>query len=165
MSYKFARRSFLSSIGSTAMLLPLLQSIEARAQGLPGPKRLLVILKPVGVVRADYLPSGTPTPEGITSFDWRPISSHFEPLRSRLVLIDGLAHKSESTSPNAAGERNGGNETHEGGIPAMMCGVPCVGRIGTQDHVAGGASIDQIFLKRSPFLGGAASTVKTPYGS
>jgi hypothetical protein len=50
---------------------------------------------------------------------------------------------------------------------ALMTGVPTLGQIGQQDHVAGGMSIDQLFLDRSPLLGGALSSSpnKTALGS
>ena len=47
----------------------------------------------------------------------------------------------------------------------MMTGVPALGRIGQQDHVAGGASIDQLLLDNSTTLGGPTQTTKTPFGS
>ena len=48
-SYKFARRSFLRGAGgSAALLAPLLRSIEARAQGMAAPLRLLIIHHPLG---------------------------------------------------------------------------------------------------------------------
>ena len=40
---------------------------------------------------------------------------------------------------------------------ALMTGQPALGKIGQQDWCAGGASIDQILLARSPLLGGPAS--------
>jgi hypothetical protein len=46
-----------------------------------------------------------------------------------------------------------------------MTGVPVLGRVGQQDHVAGGASIDQLLLANSPTLGGPTQTNKTMFGS
>ncbi len=48
-----------------------------------------------------------------------------------------------------------------------MTGVPTLGMIGQQDHCAGGPSIDQILLDRSPLLGGSLSSSpsKTLFGS
>ena len=48
---------------------------------------------------------------------------------------------------------------------ALMTGQPALGKYGQQDWCAGGASIDQILLARSPLLGGAASSKKTMVGS
>ena len=78
-----------------------------------------------------------------------------------MVMIDGLnmvfATKNSS--------QNSGQNTHEGGMVVMMTGVPALGRIGQQDHAAGGASIDQLLLDNSPVLGGPTQTTKTPFGS
>jgi len=71
-----------------------------------------------------------------------------------MVMIDGLNIVATT-----------GDKTHEGGMVALMTGVPTLGKIGQQDHASGGPSIDQILLDRSPMLGGAASSVKTPFGS
>ena len=70
---------------------------------------------------------------------------------SKMVMIDGLNIVAASQVP---GGNNGGKNTHEGGMVALMTGVPTLGPIGTQDHAAGGPSIDQIFLDQSPVLGG-----------
>ena len=48
---------------------------------------------------------------------------------------------------------------------ALMTGQPALGKIGQQDWCAGGASIDQILLARSPLLGGPASPADTAFGS
>ncbi|MBV9946684.1 MAG: hypothetical protein JOZ69_07545, partial [Myxococcales bacterium] len=48
-SYKVARRSFLQGLGaSSALLTPLLRTIEARAAGSAAPLRFLVIQHPLG---------------------------------------------------------------------------------------------------------------------
>ena len=50
MSYRFKRRSFLQACGGSAALLsPLLRSIEAQAQGVAAPLRLLILHHPLGV--------------------------------------------------------------------------------------------------------------------
>jgi hypothetical protein len=146
--------------GSAALLLPLLRNIEARAAGAKAPLRLLIIHHPLGTAPggANWVPqSATST----TSFTLPSESAPFKPLQSQLVMVDGLnivtATKSTTTT-------NSGQNTHEGGIVAMMTGVPTLGVHGQQDHCAGGASIDQLLLAQSPVLGGAASADKTPFG-
>ncbi|MEO6600673.1 MAG: DUF1552 domain-containing protein [Polyangiaceae bacterium] len=160
-SYKFSRRSMLRAAGgSAALLLPLIRSIEARAAGGKAPLRLLIIHHPLGTAPGGttWAPQGTGT---TTNFTLPVESAPFAPLQSKLVMVDGLnlvtATKSTSTS-------NSGQNTHEGGIVAMMTGVPTLGVHGQQDHCAGGASIDQLLLAQSPVLGGAGSTTKTPFG-
>ena len=157
MSYKMARRAFLRGAGGVA-LLPLLRRIEAHAQGMPAPLRFLVIHHPLGtqhkgpVSSVDlWRPTATAT---TTDFVLPQNSAPFEPLRSKMVMIDGLNIVTASLVP---GGNNGGKDTHEGGVVAVMTGVPTLGPIGTQDHAAGGPSIDQIFLDRSPVLGGINS--------
>ncbi|MES1204371.1 MAG: DUF1552 domain-containing protein [Pseudomonadota bacterium] len=143
------------------MLLPLLRSIEARAQGVPAPLRFLVIHHPLGASPGlvSWRPAATAT---TTNFTLPLESAPFAPLQSKMVMIDGV---NIITASKIAGGNNGGQNTHEGGVVALMTGVPTLGPIGQQDHSAGGPSIDQLLLDRSPVLGGTASAKKTPFGS
>lgn len=161
ISYKMARRSFLRGCGgSAALMLPLLRSMEARAQGLAAPKRLLILHHCQGSPLDLWRPAASAT---TTTFTLPANSAPFAPLQSKMVMIDGL--NLVTASQQASG--NTGQNTSEGGLVALMTGVPTLGRIGQQDHCAGGPSIDQILLDRSPLLGGAlsASPTKTPFGS
>ena len=68
ISYKFARRSFLRAAGgSTALLLPLLRSIEARAQGVVAPLRFLLIHHPLGTAPglANWRPNARLAPPSV----------------------------------------------------------------------------------------------------
>ena len=154
-----ARRSFLRACGgSAALLLPLLRDIEARASGAAAPLRFLVIQKPLGVQWPLWRPAAhTAT---TTDFTLPVCSAPFEPLRAKMAMIDGLTI---STTKTAGGD--GGNFSAEGGMVALMTGQPALGKYGQQDWCAGGASIDQILLARSPLLGGAAWARPTPIGS
>jgi Protein of unknown function (DUF1552) len=158
-----ARRSFLRGCGGSAvLLLPLLRSIEARAQGMAAPLRFLVIHHPLGA--APGLGTWRPAAAATTTNYVLPAdSSPFAPLQSKMVMIDGL---NLVTASKAAGN-NGGSYTHEGGMVALMTGVPTLGTIGQADHCAGGPSMDQLLLARSAALGGAAATAdkRTPFGS
>ncbi len=159
-SYKFSRRSMLRAAGgSAALLLPLIRNIEARAAGAKAPLRLLIIHHPLGTASGGV--NWAPQVGATTSnFVLPSESAPFAPLQSKMVMVDGLnlvtATKSTSTS-------NSGANTHEGGIVAMMTGVPTLGVHGQQDHCAGGPSIDQLLLAQSPVLGGAGSMTKTPF--
>ena len=160
ISYKFARRSFLRACGGSAtLLLPLLRSIEARAAGAAAPLRLLILHHPLGAAPglATWRPNATGT---TTNFTLPSESAAFAPLQKNMVMIDGL--NMIATSKNNG---YGGQNTHEGGIVAMMTGVPTLGQIGQQDHVAGGPSIDQILLQMSPTLGGPSQPNPTMFGS
>src|SRR5262245_54524285 len=153
-----ARRSFLRACGgSAALLVPLLRDIEARATGAPAPLRFLVIQKPLGCQWPLWRPAATAT---TTTFTLPAISAPFEPLRSKMAMIDGL-----NVVTADRGGTGGGTNTGEGGVLALMTGQPALGKIGQQDWCGGGASIDQILLARSPVLGGPASTKRTMFGS
>jgi len=163
-SYKVSRRALLRAAGSSAvLLLPLLRNIEARADGAKAPLRLLVIHHPLGTA-----PGGVNwVPQGVsgttTSFTLPMESSPFAPLQGQMVMIDGL---NLITASKMSGGNGGGQNTHEGGMVAMMTGVPTLGVHGQQDHCAGGASIDQLLLAQSATLGGtgAAMDQRTPFG-
>jgi hypothetical protein len=162
-SYKLKRRAFLQACGgSAALLAPLLRSIEARAQGVKAPLRLLILHHPLGVAPglASWRPNASAT---TTNFTLPFESAPFEAagLKPYMNMIDGLNLVFATRSSTG----NSGQNTHEGGMAVMMTGVPVLGRIGQQDHAAGGASIDQLLLDNSPVLGGPAVMDKTPFGS
>src|SRR5262249_55880624 len=140
-SYRLARRSFLRGLGASSLLVPLLRSIEASAQGAPPPARLLIVHHPLGCVYNQWLPTTT-----ADDFTLSGPLSPFAPLKPKMVVIDGLNLVAASLSGTA------GNKTHEGGTVALMTGVPELRKLGQEDHVAGGASIDQLFLAQSPKL-------------
>ena len=161
ISYKMARRSFLRGCGgSAALVLPLLRSMEARAQGLPAPKRLLVMHHGQGSPIDLWRPAASASTQ---TFNLPVNSAPFAPLQSKMVMIDGL---NLVTASQPSGN-DGGQNSSEGGLVALMTGVPTLGKVGQQDQCAGGASIDQILLDRSPLLGGAPSPSpsRTPFGS
>src|SRR3954447_1952493 len=135
----------------------MLRSLEARAAGAPAPLRFLVIHHPLGTQIDAWRPNAAAT---TTSFTLPEISAPFAPLQPKMVMIDGL-----NIVTAQVGGGDGGTSTHEGGMVAIMTGQPTLGKLGQQDHIAGGASIDQIFLAKSPVLGGAGSASKTPFGS
>jgi hypothetical protein len=138
--------------------LPLLRSIEARAQGKPAPLRFMVIHHPLGTQINSWRPSATAT---TTNFTLPSISAPFAPLQSKMVMIDGVNIVSATQVPGGST----GNKTHESGMVTLMTGVPTLGKIGREDHASGGPSIDQMFLQQSPYLGGPASPTQTPFGS
>ena len=167
ISYKFARRSFLRGLGgSAALMVPLLRSIEARAAGAAAPLRFLVIHHPLGANPGltNWRPTATAT---TTSFTLPMESAPFTPLQKYMVMVDGVnivaaTNHASGTDPDT---NSGGQNTHEGGIVAMMTGVPTIGMIGQQDHCAGGPSIDQILLQQAPGLGGTNFANPTSFGS
>jgi len=157
-SYKFKRRSFLRAAGgSAALLAPLLRSIESRAQGMAAPLRILIIHHPLGAGPglATWRPNASATTTNFTlPAESAPFNATATPLQKYMCMIDGLNIVT-----------NSGQNTHEGGVVAMMTGVNALGKIGQQDWSAGGASIDQLLLAQSPTLGGPTQTNKTMFGS
>ena len=162
ISYKFARRSFLRGAGGLApLMLPLLRSIEARAAGVPAPLRLLIIQHPLGTNPG--LTNWRPDASATTSTFTLPLeSAPFTPLQKYMVMIDGL---NLIPVDGDATSTYGGQNTAEGGMVSLMTGVPTIGMVGQQDHCAGGPSIDQLLLQRSPMLGGPSFGSPTPFGS
>jgi len=161
ISYKFARRSFLRGAGTLApLMLPLLRSIEAQAAGASAPLRLLIIQHPLGTYPrgSKWIPNAAAT---TTSFTLPFESAPFAPLQRYMMMIDGL----NLVSVAGPMSRNSGQNTAEGGMVALMTGVPTLGMVGQQDHCAGGPSIDQLLLQRSPKLGGPSFGSPTPFGS
>jgi len=157
------RRAFLQACGGSAVVLaPLLRSIEARAAGAKAPLRLLILHHPLGAAPglASWRPSGGATTTTFTlPFETAPFET--AGLKPYMSMVDGLNMVFATRDSGA----NSGQNTHEGGMAVMMTGVPVLGRIGQQDHAAGGASIDQLLLDNSPVLGGPTQTDKTPFGS
>jgi hypothetical protein len=156
LGYRHSRRSFVRAATAAGLTLPLLRRIEAHAQGLPEPRRLLVIQRAVGTVREQWLPTGAPSQTAIGNLNLNRgtgtraaaavggVSAAFQPLLAKTTLIDGL-----NIVASGSGDR-----THEGGMVAIMTGQPTTRKVGQEDHKAGGASIDQILLDGSPWLQG-----------
>jgi hypothetical protein len=149
MSYRFARRSFLSAIGGAFALENVLRSMEASAQGAPSPMRLLVAHYPVGTVRPDFEPKGSGTTYQ-TSRLLQPFEAHG--LRQELIVLYGLSTE---------GIPGPGGIGHQKGMVMMATGVPTkyvrAGELIDQDCCADGPSFDQVFLKR-------AAGLQTPKG-
>jgi len=161
ISYKFARRSFLrGTAGLAPLMLPLLRSMEARAAGAAAPLRLLIIQHPLGTNPGltKWVPSAAAT---TTSFTLPYESAPFMPLQKYMNMIDGL----NLVVVGGGASPNSGQNTAEGGMVTLMTGVPTLGKVGQQDHCAGGPSIDQILLQKSSRLGGPGSANPTPFGS
>lgn len=158
-SYKFARRSFLRAAGGSAALLsPMLRSIEARAQGAAAPLRLLIIHHPLGCGPglSTWRPNASATTTNFTlPMESAPFNASTTPLQKYMCMIDGL----NVVTPS-------GQNTHEGGLVAVMTGVNALGKGSTQqDWAAGAPSIDQLLLDKSPTLGGPSQPNPTMFGS
>jgi Protein of unknown function (DUF1552) len=144
VSYRFARRSFLRSIGGAVGLATMLRNLEASAQGAASPPRVLIVHHPVGTVRADFEPQGTGTTY-VTSRLLKPFED--ANLRNDMVAFYGL-------SLGMIGGPGGGG--HQKGQVIMATGTDSgfvrPGEYIAQDVTADGPSFDQIFLKNAKAL-------------
>lgn len=157
-SYRFARRSFLASVGGAFGLQMLLRDFEAMAAGATSPPRFLVMHWPVGTIKHQFLPNGGVKPNGVGDItQWSPILQPFKDkgLDADMSLFWGLK---DFGAANGAGG-------HEGGTPMAATGTGCPGtRLNggeSDDGVAGGPSWDQIILndvKASAETGAVAMT-------
>ena len=149
MSYRFARRSFLSAIGGAVGLEILLRNMEAAAQGAGPPPRFMMIHWPVGTIRNQFIPTGTtnftasatPPWEGGTGGGYI-ISPFATPeLKPYTIAMHGFNFQGMS----------GKGGCHEDGTPLATTGANSPGTRSnggeTDDGVAGGPSWDQILLK------------------
>lgn len=140
-SYRVRRRTFLAGLGGAVGLQALLAALEASAQGLPPPPRLLVMHWPLGTLRQRFLPTPAGTNDG---FAISPLLQPFEMagLHDDMSVLYGLKHPFRALA-------GGGNEA---GTVFSVTGTDSPGTRQNggegDDAVAGGPSFDQIFLKR-----------------
>jgi hypothetical protein len=143
MSYRFARRSFMSALGGAFGLKIMLRNLEASAQGAPPPPRLLVAFWPLGTVKYFFVPSA-PGTDYLVSRILRPFED--AGLRNDMSILYGLQ---TSTIQGMGGGA-------EGGTVKAVTGANSPGNRAnggeSDDAVAGGPSFDQIFLKNVPEL-------------
>jgi hypothetical protein len=140
MPYRTTRRNFLTGTCATGIGYWLLRA-EAFAQGATAPKRLLVIHHPVGTVRSNWVCEGTET-----DFTLSRILSPFEPVKSHMVVLDGM----DIVAPGVGGG-------HEKGTVTVMTGLRTTELYpgnGGDDPRAPGPSLDQVFLRESASLQG-----------
>jgi hypothetical protein len=151
MSYTFARRSFLASIGGAFGIEILLRNMEAAAMGAGPPPRFLMMHWPSGTIENQFVPTGTGT-SYVTSKDGQGPGYIIAPfdtpeLRPRTIVLYGLGM-------NGISSGQGGG--HESGTPMATTGANCPGTRDNQgeddDGCAGGPSWDQILLKNVPAL-------------
>lgn len=130
------RRTVLRGAGTLAIALPWLE-----AMGTPSVARAATFAKRFVTV---YTPGGSVVDNGFGENRWRPtgteneftlspILAPLEPIRNKLLVVDGLAMRS------AVGEQ------HQSGIVAWLTGTPQAG--GGRGYAAG-PSIDQVIASR-----------------
>jgi hypothetical protein len=120
-TFKLNRRSVIKGAGSIAIALPWLEVMgngrRANAQTTPVPlKRFVTVYTPGGTVRTGaigdrYTPTGTET-----SFTLSPILAPLEPVKNRLLIVDGLNL--------TCGDQSKYNvEQHQGGSVGWLTGA------------------------------------------
>jgi hypothetical protein len=138
--FRLSRRTVLRGAGSIAIALPWLEAMEPvqKAQTANAPaRRFLAVYQPGGTVLERYRPTG-----GETDFVLSPILSPLEPMRNKIVVLDGIDMKS------AVGEQ------HQGGMVALLTGTvqntpaPPAPTPTPSSAYAKGPSIDQVLATR-----------------
>ncbi len=123
---RLSRRSLLRGAGGVTVGLPWLEAMEPRrANAAARTRRLVFFFFSNGVITSKWNPTGSDT-----SFTLSPILSPFEPLKRKLVVLQGINQQA------AIDSRPG--TTHSRG---MACGL--VARRWTGDGWGSGISIDQ----------------------
>lgn len=140
--FKLDRRTVIKGAGTIAIALPWLEIMgrarRANAQTASIPlKRFVTVYQPGGAVRMGangdrYTPTGSET-----SFTLSPILSPLEPMKSRLLIVDGLNLKCGDQSMYSV-------EQHQGGSVGWLTGAiqPGAGNYPTSP------SIDQVLAAR-----------------
>jgi hypothetical protein len=99
--FRLSRRAVLAGAGGIAIALPWLEIMSTarpvRAAAAPA-GRFLTVYNPGGTVLDQWRPTGTET-----SFTLSPILQPFEPVRSKILVLDGLDMRSAVGEQDAAG--------------------------------------------------------------
>jgi hypothetical protein len=137
---RLSRRAVLRGAGSIAIALPWLEIMGTEAHGAATPaQRFLAVYNPGGSVIQPtnrWQPTGTETAPILS-----PILAPLEPMKSKLLVVDGL----DMTS--AIGEQ------HQAGIIALLTGTtqnmpPTNGGLPGMNSYSHGPSIDQVIATR-----------------
>lgn len=133
MTKRPTRRVFLRGAGGVAIALPWLEFFNLRhARAQPATpaqaQRYITVFTPGGTVLNKWRPTGTETAPVLS-----PILAPLEPMKQRLLVLDGI----DMTS--AVGG------IHESGIVAMLTGTP---QSSANRRYASGPSIDQVLADR-----------------
>jgi len=125
---------------------------------MAAPLRLLIVHHPLGAGPglSTWRPNASATTTSFTlPLETAPFNAAATPLQKYMCMIDGL----NVVTPS-------GQNTHEGGIVAVMTGMNALGKGNTQqDWAAAGPSVDQLLLDKSPMLGGPSQAKPTTFGS
>lgn len=150
-SYRASRRAFLAGIGGALGLQTILRNVEAAAEGAAPPPRFVLAHWPYGTLKYAFQPSGTGA-----SYVTSRILAPFEAagLRDDMTVFLGF-RDGHLRCP-------GGGGTEAGTVfTTTACDSPGTRANGGEgdDAVAGGPSIDQVFLRRFPSLSSGVTGV------
>ena len=131
--FRLSRRTVLRGAGSIAIALPWLEAMEPvrrvnAAQPEAAARRFISVFQPGGTVINRWRPTGSEA-----SMTLSPILAPLEPVKDKLLVLDGLDMKS------AVGEQ------HQGGILAWLTGTT---QSSSGGKYAQGPSIDQVIASR-----------------
>jgi hypothetical protein len=126
-----SRRSLLRALGVSAAAAPLIPSLNGWAAPAPGagtgPKKLLLVFTPDGIVPNRWFPTGNETAFSFAGADH--ILKDMERHKADMIFLKGLPH------------RTSGSGAHEQAMGGCFTGNACIGKTG------GAASVDQIIAK------------------
>jgi hypothetical protein len=132
------RRTVLRGLGAS-VALPWL---EAFAQPVAFPRRLVIVFTANGTIVNQWLPTGT-----TNAFNLSRILKPLEPFKSKLLVLDGIDCESAHHGP--------GNNAHDLSMGHLLTGtelVPGPQGVGDFSHLvdgsAGGPSVDQFIASR-----------------
>ncbi len=141
--FKLSRRTVIRGAGSVAIALPWLEVMgrgrRANAQAASVPlKRFVTVYQPGGTVRSGsigdkYTPTGSET-----SFTMSPILMPLDPVKSKLLVVDGLNLTCGDQSKYDV-------EQHQGGSVGWLTGAIQKGAL---NYPAPSPSIDQVLATR-----------------
>ncbi len=138
-SKSFCRRSFLKTLGLSAILLPLLDlELEGPARGAPSlpvtPKRFVALVWPNGVTN-NYWPTG-----GESSFVLTDVLSPLAPHRNDILILDGIDNRPMMDQfPDYGGHAS---------LPYLLTGGMAKGPIGDLAAIGDSISLDQYLAKK-----------------
>lgn len=134
-----SRRRFLASLGVSAATLPFVPLLEAHADTAHPPRRLLLFFSTNGTIYEKWLP----TMDG-GKLTLSPILAPLERHKSKILVVDGLAHNVIIEK----GERSG----HSAGMNTVLTGkrAKSIDPSHPLRSLATGISIDQYLAQRLP---------------